>query len=225
MHVAAATTGSNLVPLQDGRSLAKHSFASHDGVALFYRHWSSLGQTSRGAVVLLHRDHEHSGRVEHLVDELALDDFEFFAWDARGHGCSPGTRGDAPSAATLVKDIDAFVRHIEDRHGVHPHRVHVVAQGRSALLAAAWVHDYAPPIASVVLAAAAFGAKDLASLAPSALRALHARRGSFFLRTYAKGADLSRDLARTTSYEKIRSSPIRPPRVCSSACRTSPSAY
>jgi len=202
MHVAAASTRSSLIASQVCRSVTKHSFASHDGVALFYRHCSSVAPAPRGAVVLLHRDHEHSGRIEHLVDELALDDFEFFAWDARGHGCSPGTRGDAPSAATLVKDIDAFVRHIEDRHGAHPQRVHVVAQGRSALLAAAWVHDYAPPIASVVMAAAAFGSKDLASLAPSALRALHARRGNFFLRTYAKGVDLTQDLARRTSYEK-----------------------
>ncbi len=202
MHVAAANPHPSPVPLRAGRSLAKHSFASHDGVALFYRHWSSSSRGSRGAIVLLHRDHEHSGRIEHLVDEMALDEFDFFVWDARGHGCSPGTRGDASSAASLVKDIDAFVRHIEDRHDVPPRRVHVVAQGRSALLAAAWVHDYGPPIASVVLAAAAFGSKDLASLAPSALRALHARRGNFFLRTYAKGVDLTRDLARSTSYEK-----------------------
>ena len=44
----------------------------------------------RGAIVLFHRGHEHGGRIAHLVDELDLPDFAFFAWDARGHGRSPG---------------------------------------------------------------------------------------------------------------------------------------
>ena len=47
-------------------------------------------QPARGAIVMFHRGHEHSGRMAHLVDELRLPDFDFFAWDARGHGRSPG---------------------------------------------------------------------------------------------------------------------------------------
>ena len=41
------------------------------------------------------------GRMAHLVDELDLPDFDFFAWDARGHGRSPGARGHAPSFGDL----------------------------------------------------------------------------------------------------------------------------
>ncbi|MCW7224678.1 lysophospholipase [Escherichia coli] len=35
-------------------------------------------------IVLFHRGHEHSGRLQHLVDELAMPDTAFYAWDARG---------------------------------------------------------------------------------------------------------------------------------------------
>ena len=34
--------------------------------------------------------------------ELDLPDFDFFAWDARGHGRSPGPRGYSPSLATSI---------------------------------------------------------------------------------------------------------------------------
>lgn len=33
-------------------------------------------------IVLFHRGHEHSGRLQHIVDELAMPDTAFYAWDA-----------------------------------------------------------------------------------------------------------------------------------------------
>jgi alpha-beta hydrolase superfamily lysophospholipase len=31
-------------------------------------------------MVLFHRGHEHSGRLQHIVDELAMPDTAFYAW-------------------------------------------------------------------------------------------------------------------------------------------------
>jgi alpha-beta hydrolase superfamily lysophospholipase len=73
----------------------EHHFHTHDGVALFYRHWPATTQPRRGAVVLLHRPHEHGERMAHLADELDLPDFDVFAWDARGHGRSIAARFEA----------------------------------------------------------------------------------------------------------------------------------
>ena len=61
------------------RPLVERSFTTHDGVELFYRHWPSQRGSSRGAILLFHRGHEHSGRLVHLANELALDDFDLFA--------------------------------------------------------------------------------------------------------------------------------------------------
>lgn len=74
------------------REQQEHTFSTHDGVELFYRHWPATapaGFAPRKAILLFHRGHEHSGRIAHLVDELNLPEFDFFAWDARGHGQSP----------------------------------------------------------------------------------------------------------------------------------------
>src|SRR5882724_12049818 len=70
------------------RHAEQKTFETHDKVALFYRYWPAQSATPRGAVVLFHRGHEHSGRMAHLADELDLPDFAVFAWDARGHGRS-----------------------------------------------------------------------------------------------------------------------------------------
>src|SRR5688500_19264502 len=99
------------------RRAEEKTFTTHDGGELFYRHWPAVRFVGR-AIVLFHRGHEHSGRLQHVVDELDLDDFDMFAWDARGHGRSPGVRGDSPSLGASVKDVDVFVRHVTHTHGL-----------------------------------------------------------------------------------------------------------
>src|SRR5205823_9248896 len=87
-------------------------FEASDGVRLFYRYWPPAAAVSKQALVLLHRGHEHSGRLQHLVDELDLPDFAMFAWDARGHGRSAEVGAAKVSIGLLIKDVDAFVGHI-----------------------------------------------------------------------------------------------------------------
>ena len=117
------------------RTAEEKTFTMHDGVELFYRYWPAAG-TPRGAVVLFHRGHEHSGRMAHLVDELDLADFAFFAWDARGHGRSPGVRGFSPSFGTSVRDVQTFVDHITATYDIAPEDMAVVAQSVGAVLVA-----------------------------------------------------------------------------------------
>ena len=81
------------------------------------------------------------------------------AWDARGHGRSPGERGDSPSFAALVKDVDRFVRHVSDCYAIAANQIAVVGQSVGAVLAATWAHDYAPQIRCLVLTAPAFQVK------------------------------------------------------------------
>src|SRR5689334_23848990 len=76
--------------------MTENTFASWDGAELFYRAWIPTKSTNK-ALLLFHRGHEHSGRWQQTVDSLGLDDVAIFAWDARGHGRSPGERGAAES--------------------------------------------------------------------------------------------------------------------------------
>src|SRR4029453_8846029 len=162
------------------RTAEERTFRTHDGVDLFYRRWPAPEAPVRGAIVLFHRGHEHSGRMAHLVDELGLPEFDFFAWDARGHGRSPGPRGDAPGIPALIRDVQTFTDHICETHGFATEDVAVVAQSVGAVLVAAWVHDYAPRIRCMVLASPAFKVKLYVPLARPGLALMHKVRGNFF---------------------------------------------
>jgi alpha-beta hydrolase superfamily lysophospholipase/SAM-dependent methyltransferase len=182
------------------RQAEESRFASFDGQEIFYRHWPAAAPGSRHAVLLLHRGHEHSGRVAHLVDELDLPDHTFFAWDMRGNGRTPGARGDAPGFDALARDLDCFVRHIGATHGIEPTDLAVVAQSAGAVVAATWVHDYAPGLRALVLASPAFEIKLYVPLAVPGLRLLHRLRGNFFVTSYVRPQWLTRDRSRVDSF-------------------------
>lgn len=189
------------------RACIEASFRTHDDVALFYRHWPATPQPDaaiappRKAIVLFHRGHEHSARMVHLVDELGLAQFEFFAWDARGHGRSPGDRGYSPSFGTSVRDVQTFIDHISQQHGIRSEDIAVVAQSVGAVLISTWLHDYAPRIRCAVLASPAFKVKLYVPFARAGLALLHKVRGNFFVNSYVKAKFLTHDPERIASYE------------------------
>ena len=182
------------------RPVEDHTFRTHDGVELFYRYWPAETANPRGAILIFHRGHEHSGRMAHLPDELDLPEFAMFAWDARGHGRSPGARGFSPGLATSVRDVQDFVDHVAATYGIGVETMAVIAQSVGAVLIATWVHDYAPPIRCMVLASPAFKVKLYVPFARGLLSAKYKWRGLFFVNSYVKPQFLTHDPARSASY-------------------------
>ncbi|WP_156292509.1 bifunctional alpha/beta hydrolase/class I SAM-dependent methyltransferase [Serratia oryzae] len=187
--------------MANSRTPEEKSFLTSDNTELFYRHWPAQESgASRKVIVLFHRGHEHSGRLQHIVDELAMPDTAFYAWDARGHGRSPGQRGHSPSLARSVQDVDEFVRFAAADSQAALEEVIVVAQSVGAVLAATWAHDYAPAIRGLVLASPAFKVKLYVPFARSGLALLHRLRGLFFVNSYVKGKYLTHDPERVASF-------------------------
>lgn len=183
------------------REAQNHIFTTHDGVELLYRHWPASGVGPRKAVVMFHRGHEHGGRMAHLPAELDLPGYDFFAWDARGHGLSPGARGDSPSFATSVRDVQTFIEHIAATHAIAEQDMAVLAQSVGAVIISTWAHDYAPQIRCLVLASPAFKVKLYVPFARPGLKLLRAWRGNFFVNSYVKARFLSHDPERIRSFE------------------------
>lgn len=182
------------------RVAQERSFKSHDGIEIFYRYWPALSENRKGAILLFHRGHEHGGRMAHLVDEFQMPDHAFYAWDARGNGRSAGERGYAPSFAALVRDIDCFVREI-DSDGFARRDIALIAQSFGAVLAAAWVHDYAPDIRALVLASPAFSVKLYVPFAKQGIALWQKLKGRFFVNSYVKAKFLTHDPERIASFD------------------------
>ena len=183
------------------RQCNESTFSANDGTPVFYRHWPAGTGTGDRAIVLLHRGHEHSGRMRHLVDELNLPNYAFFAFDARGHGRSPGRRGCAPGIGAMVKDLDTFVREVIIPQGIPVENLAIVAQSVGSVIAATWVHDYAPNIRCMVLGAPAFRIKLYVPFARPALAILQKVFGDFTVQSYVKPEYLTHDRVRIADFK------------------------
>src|SRR5258706_202665 len=124
-----------------------------------------------------------------------------FAWDARGHGRSPGERGDSPGFAASVKDVDSFVRTIAEQYGVRVENIAVIAQSVGAVFAATWAHDYAPRVHCLVLASPACKVKLYVPLARQGLALMYRLFGNFFVNSYVKAKFLTHDPERILSFQ------------------------
>jgi alpha-beta hydrolase superfamily lysophospholipase/SAM-dependent methyltransferase len=180
--------------------LSEHHLSSWDGAQLFYRAWLPEKRTEK-ALLLFHRGHEHSGRWSDVVKMLDLDDVAVFAWDARGHGQSEGERGAAPNFGTLVKDVDAFARHVRDQHGFAFENLIVLAHSVGAVTVAAWVHDYAPPIRAMILATPAFRVRLYVPFAVPSLRLKQKALGPGYVKSYVKAKMLTHDPEEAARYD------------------------
>ena len=178
---------------------SEHSMTTWDGVKLFYRAWQPPTPNKK-ALILVHRGHEHSGRFQEVVEALALEDVSIFAWDARGHGRSPGERGYAESFSHLVKDLDAFVRFISKEYDIPMENIVLMAHSMGSVIVSAWVHDYAPPIRAMVLGCPAFRVKLYVPFALPFLRLSQVFRPKAFIQSYVKARMLTHDQEQADKY-------------------------
>lgn len=174
-------------------------FTTDDGLELHYKTWNV--QDASKALVLLHRGHEHADRWDTVVPSLAMPDTAIYAWEARGHGQSPGRRGHAAGFMEYVRDLDTFFHHLQKTHGLVPERTVVVAHSVGAVIAATWVHDFAPRIAGLVLATPALEVNLIVPGALTSIRAMQKLKSDATIKSYVRGSWLTRDLSAAAAYD------------------------
>ncbi len=185
------------------RVCTEATFTASDGKQIFYRAWSpTQDAVTKRAIILFHRGHEHSARWQDFVDKSELNDCWFFAWDARGHGRTEGVRGAAESFARMVRDADEFASHLCEAHGLAMSDFGVVAQSVGAVLAAAWIHDYCPPVRAMVLATPSLRIRLYVPLAIPGLRVLRKIKPDSFIKSYVRPTMLTHDYDQVRAYAK-----------------------
>lgn len=101
--------------LQDAKQFeTSQTFRLADGTELSFREQRPTASTSavRGHILLVHGLGEHCGRYRDVANYFASHGFHFLAYDQRGHGKSPGRRGDAESIELLISDLHEAIREI-----------------------------------------------------------------------------------------------------------------
>ena len=175
-------------------------YNAYDGTAIYYRYWltmplEGIKQASQPLrqVILLHRGHEHSGRLAELGEQFAIAGYQVFAWDARGNGRSGGIKDHAESVTELERDLDGFVQLVIGQTGIAIEDTLIVASSIGAVLAAAWVHDYAPNIRGMILGTPALSIRLYMPFAIPSLKVARALGLMSRVSSYVKAQVLTHD--------------------------------
>ncbi len=182
-------------------------YNAYDGTAIYYRYWltmplaaiKSVDQSLR-QVILLHRGHEHSGRLNELGTQFAVAGYQVFAWDARGNGRSGGIKDHAKSVTELERDLDDFVRLVVGQTGIAIEDTLIVASSIGAVLAAAWVHDYAPNVRGMILGTPALSIRLYLPFAIPSLKVARALGLMSRVSSYVKAQVLTHDKEAQDAY-------------------------
>jgi SAM-dependent methyltransferase/esterase/lipase len=92
------------------------------------------------------------------------------------------------------------VRGVTAEHGISLENVAVIGQSVGAVVAGAWVHDYAPPIRTLVVATPALRIKLYLPLAIPALRIWNKLKPKSFIKSYVKPHLLTHDPEQARQY-------------------------
>lgn len=184
-------------------------FNAYDGTAIYYRYWltmpiadikSQAATQSLRQVILLHRGHEHSGRLAELGVQFAKAGYQVFAWDARGNGRSGGIKDHADSVTELERDLNDFVQLVRAQTGIAIEDTLIVASSIGAVLAAAWVHDYAPNIRGMILGTPALNIRLYMPFAIPTLKVARTLGMMSRVSSYVKAQVLTHDKAAQEAY-------------------------
>jgi acylglycerol lipase len=85
-----------------------------DGTDLLVRHWPAAHAAPWAPVLLVHGLSEHSGRYEHVGEQMAAAGLDVWAFDLRGNGGSGGPRGDVDRWSRLHDDLAEVLATLRD---------------------------------------------------------------------------------------------------------------
>jgi alpha-beta hydrolase superfamily lysophospholipase len=129
------------------------SYQTHDGKKLYLQAW--MCESPKASLLLVHGLGEHSGRYFHLVEKLVELGVSVFTFDGRGHGKSAIGKPDSffESYQDYLKDIDVLFGKVKNYVPGVPTFLYGHSMGGG--LVAAYVLDYKPEAAGVILSSPA----------------------------------------------------------------------
>ena len=177
------------------------TFNSFDKSELFYREWEHEDVKNNGRIlIILHRGHEHSGRLESIAAKPEFVGYKIFSYDNRGHGHTKAES--AYEFMDLVRDLDAFVSFVCEKEGKCQEDVFIIANSVAGVTASTWVHDYAPKVRGLALVAPAFKIKLYFPFAKEFLKLAVKFKPKMNIKSYVKSKFLTHELAEQKRYDE-----------------------
>ena len=164
--------------------------AARDGTQLLLRHWPVRGGEPWASLLLVHGLAEHSGRYEHVGEQLAKAGIDAHAFDLRGFGASGGPRASVDRWSQLHDDVEERLVAVRSQAPDRP----VVLYGHSlgGLVCLGYVLDGRSRPDLLVVSAPAIGA-NVPRVQRAVIGVLRRLRPGTLVRNSLDGEVLSRD--------------------------------
>ena len=176
------------------------TFQSFDNAALLYREWEHEAEPNGRILIILHRGHEHSERLESIASKPEFSGYKVFSYDNRGHGY---TEAEASyEFMDFVRDLDAFVSFVCEKEGKKHEDIFIIANSVAGVTASTWVHDYAPKVRGVALIAPAFKIKLYFPFAKAFLKWAIKFKPELTIKSYVKSKFLTHDEEEQKHYDE-----------------------
>ena len=171
-------------------------FDTFDGNKIFYRKWNF--EKDKKTLIIIHRGHEHSERLNILTQDEKFLKYNIFAYDLRGHGY---TKIKSSSISMdYVRDLDSFVKHIKSKYQIKEEDIFIIANSIGGVILSAYVHDFAPNIAGIALLAPAFEIKLYILFARQLITLLTKIKKDAKVMSYVKAKVLTHDIEEQNKY-------------------------
>ena len=171
-------------------------FNTFDGNKIFYRKWNF--EKNKKTLIIIHRGHEHSERLNELTQDKKFLKYNIFAYDLRGHGYTETKT--SPNAMDYVRDLDSFVKHLKNEHQIKEENIFIVANSIGGVILSAYIHDFAPNIAGMALLAPAFEIKLYIPFAKQLVTLLTKIKKDAKVMSYVKAKVLTHDVEEQNKY-------------------------
>ena len=172
-------------------------FKSFDNNEIFYREWNY--QPQQRSIIMIHRGHEHSERLNDIARSAQFSTYNIFAFDLRGHGHTPAKTSSI--FMDYVRDLDAFSKFLVSKYNVKISDIFVVANSIGGVIASAWAHDFAPNIAGMALLAPAFRINLIVPLANEMITLGTKLKKGLIIKSYVKSKMLTHDPEQQKAYD------------------------
>ncbi|MGG7551762.1 bifunctional alpha/beta hydrolase/class I SAM-dependent methyltransferase [Chryseobacterium arthrosphaerae] len=172
-------------------------FKSFDNSEIFYREWNY--QHHHKSIIMIHRGHEHSERLNDIAEAFRFSKYNIFAFDLRGHGYTK-----TPTSSVFmdyVRDLDAFSKFLYSQYHVNSTDIFVLANSIGGVVASAWAHDFAPRIAGMALLAPAFKINLIVPLANEMITLGTKLKKGLIIKSYVKSTMLTHDPEQQKAYD------------------------
>ena len=171
-------------------------FNTFDGNKIFYRVWNF--EKNKKSLIIIHRGHEHSERLNNLAQDEKFLKYNIFAYDLRGHGYTETKT--SPNAMDYVRDLDSFVKHLKNEYQIKEENIFIVANSIGGVILSAYIHDFAPNIAGMALLAPAFEIKLYIPFAKQLVTLLTKIKKDAKVMSYVKAKVLTHDIEEQNKY-------------------------